>query len=287
MAKNDYRRQLIMLRGLEKGYGGHARLEKRVLSGTMDFVAASPGAEDVLEAAFVGNRGGKITVQTLGVLKNDGRGQKALLAPFDPRNISGMDLNEVKAAIISKDTNGYKEPVIYGCINGSCQLNWPEIRRALNEAYIQSAPSENTGNLAPEIEETIYIPTDPEKAHETSVSTSKNAPPDTASSRLNIDLTQPWPDNIESLRQLFMSLPVYEPFEMDGYVMIRAGLSEETGIDHCAVGVKAENGRITSVLYALPMPYTPEPPAGLEDYFWIGDTNSGWWATIEEINENA
>ena len=46
MGKNDYRRSLIMLRGLEKGYSGHARLERRVLSGTMDFVAAVPAAEE-------------------------------------------------------------------------------------------------------------------------------------------------------------------------------------------------------------------------------------------------
>ena len=66
MAKNDYRRQLIMLRGLEKGYSGHARLEKRVLSGTMDFMTTASEASDQLEAAFVGVRGGKTVSQTLG-----------------------------------------------------------------------------------------------------------------------------------------------------------------------------------------------------------------------------
>jgi hypothetical protein len=70
---------------------------------------------------------------------------------------------------------------------------------------------------------------------------------------------------------------------MEGYVFIRAKMADETNIDHCAVGVKTENGRISGVCYALPMPYTPEPPAGLEEYMWMGDTQSGWWVTCEDI----
>ena len=76
MAKNDYRRQLIMLRGIEKGYGGHARLEKRVLTGSMDFVTTAINASDELEASFVGTRAGQTRIQTLGKLKDAPRGDR-------------------------------------------------------------------------------------------------------------------------------------------------------------------------------------------------------------------
>ena len=44
MLRNDYRRALIMLRAVEKGYAGHARLERRTLTGSMCFTASAPGA---------------------------------------------------------------------------------------------------------------------------------------------------------------------------------------------------------------------------------------------------
>lgn len=39
MIRNDYRRALIMLRALEKGYSGHVRLERRTLRGNMQFAS--------------------------------------------------------------------------------------------------------------------------------------------------------------------------------------------------------------------------------------------------------
>ena len=283
MAKNDYRRQLIMLRGLEKGYGGHARLEKRVMTGTMDFVATVPNGDEALEAAFIGVFGGKTTVTPLGQLKDDGRGQKALHSQFDPRNLSGLDLSQVSCAIISKDTGDGKEPVIYGCINGACTLDWQSIRRALNETRSPGAQEPSVSE--PPSEEESAQP-EPNEKPEDFIAQKVNAPETKtrAGEMLGIDLSKPWPEDIESLRILFMTLPVYEPFEKEGYVFIRAGMAEETGVDHCAVGVKAEDGQIKSVCYALPMPYTPEPPAGLEGYMWIGDDKSGWWVTCEDVN---
>lgn len=294
MAKNDYRRQLIMLRGLEKGYGGHARLEKRVLTGSMDFVTTAANASDRLEAAFVGTRSGKIGVMPLGALKEAPRGQKALLATFDPRNIAGMDLDQVQAAVISRVENGLKTPVIYGCINGVCALDWEGIMNALNEGKAPekenppelsdspvpvSAKIESAEKPSEEPSETRFETPETADSHQTETKKS-------AASYMDIDMTKPWPEDIESLRLLFMTLPRYEPFEMEGYVFIRAKMAEETNIDHCAVGVRTENGRILSVCYALPMPYTPQPPAGLEEYLWMGDTQSGWWVTCEDIESD-
>lgn len=44
MIRNDYRRALIMLRALEKGYSGHVRLERRTLRGNMQFSITAPSA---------------------------------------------------------------------------------------------------------------------------------------------------------------------------------------------------------------------------------------------------
>ena len=40
MQKNDYRRAFIMLRSAAPGYGGHARLERRTLTGSLYFIGA-------------------------------------------------------------------------------------------------------------------------------------------------------------------------------------------------------------------------------------------------------
>ena len=44
MAKNDYRRSLIMLRAHERGYSGHVRLEHRVMMGSMYFTVSEKNA---------------------------------------------------------------------------------------------------------------------------------------------------------------------------------------------------------------------------------------------------
>ncbi len=284
MANNDYSRRLIMLRGLEKGYGGHARLEKRVLTGSMDFVTTPQNPSDQLEAAFVGLRGGKMRSQALGRLKDAPRGQKALLANFDPRNISGMDLDQVQAAVISRVEEGRKTPVMYGCINGVCALDWAAIEDVLNEGNAPVAESLPPASYVPEPVSAQPVPAQQTPEETESALPSQPEGKRTAGSYLDIDMTKPWPEDVESLRLLFMTLPRYEPFDMDGYVFIRAKMADETNIDHCAVGVRAENGQITGVCYAIPMPYTPEPPVGLEEYMWMGDTQSGWWVTIEDID---
>jgi len=283
MGKNDYRRSLIMLRGLEKGYSGHARLERRVLSGTMDFVAAVPAAEETLSAALVGTRGGKTSAEALGILKNDGRGQRALLAGFDPRNIRGMDLNDISVAVISRIDEAGAAPVMYGYINGSRPLNWQDIHSALDALY-----NVNRVSSAADYEEAAYE-TEPVQEPEPTVSETQ-AVSETAPAAISllpgIDPAKPWPSGIEALRILFLTMPSYEPFKKDGYVFVKAGMAEETGIDHCAVGVRAANGRIEEVCYAIPLPYTAEPPAGLEGYSWVGNTQSGWWITCDDVDED-
>lgn len=304
MANQEYRRSLIMLRGLEKGYSGHARLERRVLNGTLDFTVGGSRSGEVLTAAMLGPRGSKWTARTMGTLREDGRGQRGLFASFDPRNLAGLDLSEETALVVSRLADGRITPVLYGYINGSRPMDWTAIQRALEDAYSLSSAQPETPNsaehtpapevqAAPQTEESAEPkePAEPEERTEPETASeptpTPKAKPLPAGTQLDLDMTKPWPADVEGLRVLFLTQPPYEPLTMDGYVFVRAAMAEETGIDHCAVGIRAENGEVTGVCYAIPMAYSPEPPAGLEGYRWIGDQNHGWWTTCDDLTEKA
>ena len=293
MANQEYRRSLIMLRGLEKGYSGHARLERRVLNGTLDFTVGGSRSGEVLTAAMLGPRGGKWTARTMGTLREDGRGQRGLFTSFDPRNLAGLDLSEETALVVARLADNRVTPVLYGYINGSRPMDWTAIQRALEEAYSLSsaqvepqAPPESVPDSEEQaVPQQAENAAEPETASEPTPEAEPEAKPLPAGAQLDLDLTKPWPADVESLRVLFLTQPPYESLAVDGYVFVRAAMAEETGIDHCAVGIRAENGEVTGVCYAIPMAYSPEPPAGLEGYQWIGDQNRGWWTTCDDLTE--
>lgn len=429
MGKNDYRRALIMLRGLEKGYTGHARLEKRVMSGTLDFTVSTPTAGEALSAALIGPRGARLAIKPLGDFRDDDRGQKGLLASFDPRNIEGLELSDVTAAVVLREEDGGAVPVMYGWINGSKHVDWtetvaemrafyarpvsgdglplktgesnnvpgggretagiaasvgmprtdssgakasayseagiPNVGAAASVGAVQTGSSgakasasseagtpgvgaatapdgaanaasndfasdsrklENTAasdEYASDLRQCDNTPanaeineyaSDSQKSGNTSAyaafndyssdsqeseDSAPNAEADTSAAvsdagkaepagrALELDMSRKWPEDVEELRALFLTLPRYEPFELDGFVFVRAGMAAETGIDHCAVGIRAEDGRVTGVSYAIPMAYSADPPAGLEDAVWIGDGNRGWWVTVRNLPEEA
>ena len=289
MANQEYRRSLIMLRGLEKGYSGHARLERRVLNGTLDFTVGGSRSGEVLTAAMLGPRGGKWTARTMGTLREDGRGQRGLFTSFDPRNLAGLDLSEETALVVARLADNRVTPVLYGYINGSRPMDWTAIQRALEEAYslssAQAEPQSVPDSEAQTVPQQAENAAEPETASESVPEAEPEARPVPAGAQLDLDLTKPWPADVESLRVLFLTQPPYESLAVDGYVFVRAAMAEETGIDHCAVGIRAENGEVTGVCYAIPMAYSPEPPAGLEGYHWIGDQNRGWWTTCDDLTE--
>lgn len=293
MANQEYRRSLIMLRGLEKGYSGHARLERRVLNGTLDFTVGGSRSGEVLTAAMLGPRGGKWTARTMGTLREDGRGQRGLFTSFDPRNLAGLDLSEETALVVARLADNRVTPVLYGYINGSRPMDWTAIQRALEEAYLlssaqaepQAPPESVPDSEAQTVPQQTVTAAEPETASESAPEAEPEAKPLPAGAQLDLDLTKPWPADVESLRVLFLTQPPYESLAVDGYVFVRAAMAEETGIDHCAVGIRAENGEVTGVCYAIPMAYSPEPPAGLEGYHWIGDQNRGWWTTCDDLTE--
>ena len=84
-----------------------------------------------------------------------------------------------------------------------------------------------------------------------------------------------WPESLSELRAFFASEPAEEPFALEGYAFVRAGLACVGGAEYCLIGVRARDGRIDSVCYAVPaQPGETEAPAGLENYrlqdgYWI------------------
>ena len=78
MIRNEYRRAFIMLRAVMPGYGGHVRLERRTLTGSMFFIITAPQGVSELAAALVGRQNGEYYAAPIGPLSRDRRGQLAL-----------------------------------------------------------------------------------------------------------------------------------------------------------------------------------------------------------------
>lgn len=92
MIRNEYRRAFIMLRAVMPGYGGHVRLERRTLTGSMYFIITAPQGVGELSAALVGQQDGAYYAAPAGALSRDRRGQLTLAWQFDPRSIEGRPL---------------------------------------------------------------------------------------------------------------------------------------------------------------------------------------------------
>ena len=137
MLRNDYRRALIMLRPLERGYAGHARLERRTLMATLCFTATAPGAA-ALRAALVGWRGSDHFAAPLGALRRDSRGQYGLCASFDPRNIEGRELEDYQLVVLV-DAGDPCRLVLSGNVCGSTPVDWERTRRAACELFSPGA----------------------------------------------------------------------------------------------------------------------------------------------------
>ena len=142
MLRNDYRRALIMLRSLEQGYSGHARLERRTLMGTLCFTASAPGAS-MLRAALVGRRGNDYFAAPLGTMRRDSRGQYGLICSFDPRNIEGKELEEYQLAVIVAG-EGNCRLVLSGNVNGSTAMDWESVRAAACALFANNTAGSET-----------------------------------------------------------------------------------------------------------------------------------------------
>lgn len=143
MYKNDYRRALIMLRGLMPGYSGFARLERRTLMGSIQLTVNGASSASALYAALLGRRNGRWTGLNMGPLGRDSRGQAGLNWSFDPRNLGGMELEQFDLIAILARGNGECTLVMTGWLNGTQQVNWAQVREAACALYVDRKGSAN------------------------------------------------------------------------------------------------------------------------------------------------
>lgn len=131
MNKNEYRRAFIMLRAVEPGYGGHVRLEARVLSGSLYFIVTAPEGAGELTALLAGQRNGVYAATPLGTLRRDRRGQLTLARHIDPRDIGGRPLDAYQWVVIATGERG--EIVLTGNVNGSRPMDPVALARAVRD----------------------------------------------------------------------------------------------------------------------------------------------------------
>ena len=73
------------------------------------------------------------------------------------------------------------------------------------------------------------------------------------------------------------AVPTAMPLE-DGYAYVRVPLPAACGTPYCLLGIKTEDNRVSAVRCAMPGPYSPTPPKGLEGSVWIGaGDGGGYW----------
>ena len=287
MMRNDYRRALILLRGNAPRCSGHVRLERRTLMGSMYFQVQAPAEYGSLRAALVGRGRDNYFACALGELSRDGRGQGTLGYSFDPRSICGHELEDYQLIVVSGDGC---EILLYGNVCGHADVNWERVRTAVCGLYtagIARGEPESPADAAAEEQagEESGEAAEPQAPDEEAPQTQAPLPDgqESAGDRLDLDMSLPWPGDAEPLRQLFMVSPPLEKAPDDEFVYIAAPMPEESGYPYVAVGIRAERGEPAAVRYALPDRWSAEPPAGLEDYHWVGDANAGWWVTEADI----
>jgi len=138
MTRNEYRRALIMLRALQRGYSGHVRLERRTTLGSMCFSVNEENGAGTLYGVLVGRRKDDYYAAALGELRRDCRGQAMLNAGFDPRNIAGRPLEAYKLVTVLSVEENDCELVLAGNINGSYEMNWIAVRNAACALFVRT-----------------------------------------------------------------------------------------------------------------------------------------------------
>ena len=464
MLRNDYRRALIMLRSLRAGIAGYVRLERRTLIGTMQFTVTGARSAERLYALLLYQVNGLWYAQPIGQLGPVRYGQSGLVYRFDPRSIEGRALEEYALVAVASLEDGVCDLVLAGFLNGSREVDWPQVRQAVCQSFATSgtsdrplvdqgapippictpdccqicpdggavslpltpdrpvvdggavslpltpdrpvvdggaaslpltpdrpvvdggaaslpladnAPSATDGESEPD-ESAAAVPTfssEPRAANEEAVSEAQSrqetaphaagqaeargdtsqsadepvqpsaeaqhsaapqsagqsreggdapestnsaeaidgASPDAfdmpardgarpdvfdtparlntgngcengcAAAELDADSDRPWPACIEPLRGLFRTRASCRPFDAEGFVLIKAPIAPETGLDHCIAGLACADGKPERVLYGIPARYTPEPPPGLEGYAWRGAGESGYWVIVRPV----
>jgi hypothetical protein len=68
----------------------------------------------------------------------------------------------------------------------------------------------------------------------------------------------------------------------EGWSFVKLPLLPGCGCKCAYIGVRCPGGAPDEICYALPARFTPEPPPGLDDYEWVGDSSEGWWLKCME-----
>ena len=269
MMRNDYRRTLILLRSNASGYSGHVRLERRTLMGTMYFLVQSPSSCETLRAALVGRgRDGSYYACAIGELRRDSRGQSVMGYSFDPRDVCGKELEQYQLIAITCAGDEQCQIALFGNVCGHAEMNWESVRATLCGLYGGNAGRESGERREPEAR--------PQRDESVKAGGTGNA---IAGELLGIDLNLPWPDAAEPLRKLFQTEAALADAPDDRCVYVAAPMPEESGFPFVAAGLLVAGGALAAIRYALPAQWSEEPPAGLEEYAWVGDQNRGWWVT--------
>lgn len=305
MIRNDYRRALIMLRGLIGGQSGHVRLERRTLNGTMQFTVNGVNGDSPLYGVLLGEQNGAWFAQVLGQLTQDRRDQAALLYSFDPRNLGGRDLEDYQLVGVMQQADAPNALVLSGYLMGSREVNWDRVHQLCAGLVSDQQPALTEANAVQESvitlpEEIACEPAEPTFAPLPSAEEPvSDASPqlqsvgfsagDTASIEGSALSAMPspdaaWPESILALRSLFEMNPPIDPFPAPGYVFVQAPLPSEEGESHCAIGLKTELEEYTVLCYAVPGSFALEPPPGLEGYSWRGTGSDGWWTTCIDLS---
>ena len=249
MNKSEYRRAFIMLRPAQTGYSGHARLERRTMTGSLYFIVSAPAG--TLYASLAGQRGGNYYAAPLGALREDSRGQFTLAWSFDPRNIDGRPLEAYQLLTVSRG-DGDCQVVLTGNVDGAYPMDTMKVQEAVCALY---RPDEPAGDL-PSPAEVL-----PDAAPETTCPARPEGPI--------------WRVTSESSRAARCAMPLE-----DGYTYVRVPLPAACGVDYCLLGIRADDDRVTSVRVALPGTFSETPPTGLEGAVWLGAGGAtGYWIT--------
>lgn len=130
MIRNDYRRALIMLRSMAKGYSGHVRLERRTLGGSLQFTVNGVNGDAPLNAVMLGDKGGKWHAIDLGPLRRGRSDQAGLTVSFDPRNIQGRELEDYQVIGVVRTDEPQNPLVLSGFVHGSREVDWARVHAA-------------------------------------------------------------------------------------------------------------------------------------------------------------
>ena len=142
MNKSEYRRAFIMLRPAQAGYSGHARLERRTMTGSLYFIVNGPNQPGGLAAALVGQRGGSYYAAPLGPLRRDSRGQFTLAWTFDPRAIDGRPLEAYQLLAVARVDSDCRI-VLTGNVDGAWPMDAAQVQEAVCALFRSDAPADD------------------------------------------------------------------------------------------------------------------------------------------------